>query len=135
MRKILIMVLAFGLLAVACSDSQEDAEAALCDNLADLGSAIQSAASLDPATATVDDVNNAADAIQSAWSDVESSAEDVDNIRLDNTESAFNDFESTVSGISGDSSIPDALTQVSQAAGTLQSQVDSINSELDCSSS
>lgn len=132
MRKALLVLVVFGMLAAACSESQEDAEAALCNDLGELTTAIQSASNLNPETATVDDVNAATDAVTSAWENVRDSAEDVDNIRFENTEAAADTFRDSVNNIEGESTLPEAYAQVVGAANALQTEVNTINSELTC---
>lgn len=134
MKRLAVFVAVLALVATACSDSVEDATDAYCDDLSTLASALGEVSSLS-ATSTVDDVQDIADDISDAYDDVVSSAANVDDAVTSEIDSARSDFQSSVSSISSDSSVADALADLQTAGQTYAAAVQSTLSKVDCSSS
>lgn len=131
----IVGTVALGIYAVSKEDSQANAQAAFCSSLSSLESDIDALLALDPTTASKDDYENAVDAIEDDWDDVKSDASDLASIDMNTLESAWDDFESAVKGVSDDSSVSDALDAVKTAAQSFASTVKSTLAGPDCSTS
>jgi len=116
-------------------ETKPEATSALCGSLAALESSVQALLALDPGTASKDEYQADVSAIEDDWNQVESDAQDVENAPTGDLDSAWDDFESAVKDVPDDSSVSDALDDVSQSAQALVSTAKSTASELDCGSS
>jgi hypothetical protein len=134
MKRFALLFAVVALVATACSDSVEDATDAYCDDLSALSTALGEVSTLN-ASSTVDDVQNVADNISDAYDDVVSSAANVDDAVTSEIDSARSDFQSSVSSISSDASVSEALTDLQTAGQTYAAAVQSTLSKVDCSSS
>ena len=116
-------------------ESQADAQAAFCSSLDTLESDVQALVALDPTSASQDDYESAVDSIQSGWDDVKSDASTLASIDMSTLDSAWDDFKSAVDDVPDDASVSDALGDVSSAAQSLASTVQSTLSGPDCGTS
>jgi hypothetical protein len=117
---------------VACGGpSVEDPEAALCEDLNALATALQG---LDQLTdqSTVDELEAAKADITSAYQAVQSSATAVGEARIGELETAYADYESTVDSISGDSTLGEAAATVGAASDNVAAARQQVFSALDC---
>lgn len=132
MKKLMALLMATTFVVAACS-STEDAVDKYCDDLSDLKSAVQDAGSL-TASSSVDDVNDASEKITKAYDAVISSASGVTDAVTSDIEDAQQTYVDTVNGLSGDSSVSDALSDLQTAQATYASSVESTLSQVSCSS-
>lgn len=117
---------------VACGGpSVEDTEAALCDNLNELATALQGLGQLS-ADSTVDDLESARADVASAYEAVQSSAADVQAARLDGLETAYANYESTVDSISGRDTLGEAAVTVANASEEVASARQQLYADLTC---
>lgn len=116
----LLAVLLTAIAALACGDdddvSTEDAEAQLCADLAALDTAI---ADLEGITAdnTVDELKVANQAVADAEDRVAESAQAVGEARIGDLDAAFEELDSAVTEIPGDSTIADAISSIGAGLG------------------
>lgn len=134
MKRFVLLFAVVALVATACSDSVEDATDAYCDDLSALSSALGEVSTLN-ASSTVDDVQKVGDDISDAYDDVVSSAANVDGAVTSEIDSASSDFQSSVSSISSDSSVADALSDLQTAGQAYTTAVQNTLSQVNCSSS
>ncbi len=98
--------------AAGCTQpTQQQAEAQLCQNLDDLGVALQNMQNLN-ATSSVGDIRAARDQAQSAMNNVRNSANQLANVRIDDLNTAYNNLDQTVQALPNDASVPEALQTI-----------------------
>ena len=112
----------------------DEATASLCSSLSTFESSVNALANLDPSTTTTTEFQTDVKTVQTNWDAVTAAAQDAKSAQMGSLDAAWSAFESTVQGISGDSSVQDAATTVSKAADTLASSVQSTAKSADCSS-
>ena len=117
------------------SQSKTDAVSSLCESLKTLDASVKNLTSLDPSSASKSQYQADVTAVQDDWNQVKSDAQAVQNAPTGDLDSAWDDFESAVKSVPDDSSVSDALDDVSQSAQALVSTAKSTASELDCGSS
>jgi len=132
----IVAAVALGIWVVQKNDeSKPEAITSLCSSLSQLDASVQALLALDPNTASKDEYQSDVTAIEDDWNQVKSDAQDVQNASTGDLDSAWNDFESAVKNVPDDSSVSDAVNDVSQSAQTLASTVKSTASEIDCGTS
>lgn len=116
-------------------ETKSEAVSALCGSLTTLESSLKTLTSIDTSTATKSEFDSDVTAVQDAWEQVKSDAQDVQSASTGDLDSAWNSFESTVTNIPDDSSVQDAVNDVTQSAGQLVSAAQTTASDVNCSSS
>lgn len=116
-------------------ETKSEAVSALCGSLTTLESSLKTLTSIDTSTATKSEFDSDVTAVQDAWEQVKSDAQDVQSASTGDLDSAWNSFESTVKNIPDDSSVQDAVNDVTQSAGQLVSAAQTTASDVNCSSS
>ena len=115
--------------------SKTEAVSSLCASLQSLETSLKALTSLDSSTATKGDYQADVTAVEDDWNQVKSDAQDVQDAPTGDLDSAWNDFSSAVKNVPNDSSVSDALNDISQSAQALVSAAQSTASEINCSSS
>lgn len=117
---------------VACGGpSAEEAEAELCEDLGELATALQGLNDIS-AQSTVNELEDAQAEIAEAYEEVQSAAADVEAARIDELESAYADYESTVNSISGRDTLGEAAITVVGASGEVAVARQQLYSDLIC---
>ena len=119
------------LVATGCGQSTEDAEAALCADLATLRSSVK-ALSETSATTTVDEFEQSRENVKDAWKDVQDSARNLSNDRADDLDDAWGDFEDTVNDIDDEDSLASAKADLRAGVAEFEDTKSEIYSGLDC---
>jgi hypothetical protein len=131
------MFLVAGVLILACAaagctqPTQEQAQAQLCQNLDELGVALQNMAALN-ASSSVGDIRDARDQVQSAMDNVRNSANQVANVRLENLNTAYNNLDQTVQALPNDASVPEALQTIQPEVQDVRDARQNLSTELNC---
>lgn len=102
-------------LAACGVPSVENAEASLCQDLNGLAGSLGNLAQLN-AQSTVKELETAKQDVVKAYSAVQSSADTVEAARLGDLETAYNDFDKTVSSISERDTLGEAAATITTAA-------------------
>ena len=116
-------------------ETKSEAVSALCGSLTTLESSLKTLTSIDTSTATKSEFDSDVTAVQDAWEQVKSDAQDVQSASTGDLDGAWDSFESTVKNIPDDSSVQDAVNDVTQSAGQLVSAAQTTASDVNCSSS
>ncbi len=131
------MFLVAGVLILVCASAgctqptEEEAQAQLCQNLDELGVALQNMAALN-ASSSVGDVRDARDQVQSAMENVRNSASQLANVRVDDLNTAYNNLDQTVQGLPDDANVTDAIQTISPEVQAVQSARQNLTAELNC---
>jgi hypothetical protein len=137
MKKLFLVVtsiLMLTVLAVACEEdepSEEEARAALCADLEQLETAVDTLLQLD-AQSTVGEVEAARDNVRDAVEDVESSAEDVSDAQVADLQQAFDDLDATVEDTQDDQTVEQVLDAVRTSAENVAAAEQQLFAELSC---
>jgi hypothetical protein len=115
-------------------ESKTEAVSSLCASLGTLESSVQALTSL-PSTASKDEYEADVTAVDNAWDQVKTDLQDVQDAPSGDLDSAWDDFTSTVKNVPNDSSVSDAVSDITQSAQALVSAAQTTASEVDCSSS
>jgi hypothetical protein len=118
---------------VACEDdpSEEEARAALCGDLQQLETTINTFLELN-AQSTIGEIRAARDDVGDAVDDVQTSAEDVDDAETAELEQAYDDFNETVDGISDDQTAQEAVDAVRASAEAVAAAEQQLFTDLAC---
>ncbi|WP_082122691.1 hypothetical protein [Methanoculleus sediminis] len=101
--------------------SEEDAEAQLCQDLEELGAALESMENTS-LRSSVGDIRDGRDQVRSAMESVRESAGQLANVRVDELNAAYEDLDQAVQ------SLPDDLTVV-EAIQTIRPQIQAVRDE------
>jgi hypothetical protein len=118
--------------ATGCGQSEADAEAALCADLASLRSSVETLRDTSRFT-TVEEFNEARENVRGAWADTRDSAANLGSKRTDDLDDAWEDLEDAIDGIDDDASLAEAKAEVATAIDTYNETANDIRSGLDCS--
>jgi len=126
------VVLILASAAAGCvQPSQEEAQAQLCQDLGQLGVALENMQDLN-ATSSVGDIRDARDQVRSAMEDVRSSADQVTNIRVDELNAAYDELDRTVQSVPDDASVPEALQTIRPKVQDVVDARQNLTAELNC---
>ena len=120
-----------GSLSACSSDSQSDAEAAMCSSIAAVKTAAAQVEGLN-ATSTVSEAQEAEKALDTALAGLKESAKDVNQADLSALESAGDDIQKAVSGVSGSDSLGEAATTVKASTTELNTALAEIENGVQC---
>jgi hypothetical protein len=128
-----IAILALLGVGVACEDdpSEEEARAALCGDLQQLETTINTFLALN-AQSTIGEIRAARDDVGEAVDDVQTSAEDVDDAETAELEQAYDDFNETVDGIEDDQTAQEAVDAVRASADAVAAAEQQLFTDLAC---
>jgi len=129
------LAIVIGVLGERGGESQEQAQESFCSSLSGLESSIESLTNLSPSSASKDDYQSAVSEIESSWDDVKTDAGDLTDVTTGELDSAWDDFKSAIDDVPDDSSVSDAISDVSQAADSLLTTTKSTLTGPDCESS
>lgn len=118
-------------IAACGGPSIEDAEANLCQDLDSFAGALSNLAQLS-AQSTVEEFETAQQDIVEAYQAVQSSADQVEAARLDELETAYNDFDQTVNSIPGRDTLGEAATTIATSAEDVAAARQQLYSSLNC---
>jgi hypothetical protein len=111
--------------------SQEEAEAAVCANLADVRTAADDVRALD-ASSTLDQAQAAEDALGTAVDDLKASVADVPNADASAIESAAQEISAAIADVSGGDTLGGAAAAVADMTNALAAVFGEMNNGLDC---
>jgi hypothetical protein len=129
-----IAVLAILSVGVACSEdepSEEEARAALCGDLQQLETTVNTFLQLN-AQSTIGEIKAASEDVGDAVDDVKSSAEDVDEAQTAELEQAYDDFNETIDGIQDDQTAQEAVDAVRTSAQNVAAAEEQLFTDLSC---
>jgi hypothetical protein len=131
----LTLVLIAPLTVIACGGddepTEEEAVAALCGDLQDLGTAAGQFDTLSGGS-TIAEVQDARDDVTAALDDVESSADDVSSASVDELQAAVDSLDTAVEGISDDQTIEEALAQLQGDIEAVATAGENLFTTLNC---
>ncbi len=111
--------------------SEEEAEAQLCQDLEDLGVALQNMENIS-VSSSVGDIRDAQDQVQSAMESVRSSADQVANIRVDELNAAYEDLDQAVQGLPDDATVVEAIQTIRPEIQAVRDARQNLTAELNC---
>ena len=120
-----------GSLSACSSDSQSDAETAMCSSIASVKEAANQVEALTP-TSTVSEAQEAEKALDSALADLKESAKDLNQADLSALEAAGDDIQQAVVGVSGNDSLGEAATTVKASTTQLNTALAEIEKGVQC---
>ena len=120
-----------GSLSACSSDSQSDAETAMCNSIASVKEAANQVEAL-TATSTVSEAQEAEKALDTALAELKESAEDLNQADLSALESAGDDIQQAVVGVSGSDSLGEAATTVKASTTQLNTALAEIENGVQC---
>jgi hypothetical protein len=126
------LVLALPLLLLGCGQpTTQEAEADLCTNLADLGNALGELSQID-ANSEVRELTQAKDNVAKAYQSVQDAAATVEAARLNDLQTAYDEFDKTVNDISGRETVGEAATQVASSMANVRTAREQLSAGLSC---
>ncbi|MBA7468647.1 hypothetical protein ES707_03899 [subsurface metagenome] len=126
------MVLILACAGAGCvQPTQEQAEAQLCQNLEELGVALQNMQNLN-ASSSVGDIRDTRDQVQSAMENVRNSADQLADVRIDNLNAAYEDLDQTVQDIPDDATVVEAIQTVRPKVQAVRDARQNLTAELNC---
>lgn len=125
-----VLILACG--AAGCvQPTQEEAQTQLCQDLGELGVALENYDNL-TANSTVEDIRDAEDQVTAAMEDVRASADQLADVQVDELDSAYNDLENAVQSLPDDMTAEEALQTISPELQAVRSERQNLLGELNC---
>ncbi len=126
------VVLILGCSVAGCvQPSQQEAEAQLCQGLAELGAALQNMDNL-TVSSSVGDIRDAQAQVQSAMENVRSSASQLANIRIDDLNAAYENLAQTVQSLPDDANVVEAVQTLRPQVQAVREQQQNLVAELNC---
>lgn len=119
------------LAACSNSDTQEDAESAVCTSVAEVKTAAAGVKSLN-ANSTIDEVQAAEKALESAITGLRANAADLQEADLAALESAGDEIQKAVAGVSGSDTLGEASASVQASTTALDAAVTEIENGVQC---
>ena len=111
--------------------SEEEAEAQLCQSLADLGAAVESMENTS-LRSSVGDIRDGRDQVRSAMEGVRESAGQVATIRLDRLNAAYEDLDQAVQSLPDDATVPQAIQTLRPYVQTVRAEQRNLYADLNC---
>jgi archaellum component FlaC len=138
MKKVMVGLLVMMLLvplviaAVGCSsESTEDKEKKLCQDLADLDTALKSVLDISM-DSSLDDLEANVKKVEDAWNNVVSSAKEVSSAQIDDLKKAIEDLLKTFDNFSSDTSISEALEALGANITAVENAWKQLTTSLNC---
>jgi len=129
----ILLAVLIGVLGTRNEPSKAESVNSLCSSLKSLESSVKTLTSL-PSGTSKNQYQSDVDAVQSDWSQVKSDAQAVQNAPTGDLDSAWNSFSSAVKNVPNDSSVSDAVDDITQSGQQLVSAAQSTASQVNCSS-
>lgn len=120
-----------GSLTACSSDTQSDAESAVCTSIAGVKTAAAGVRALD-ATSTVNEVEDATKALDTAIEDLKKNAEDLNQADLVALEAAGDDIAKAAVSVSGSDTLGEAAASVKTSATALDAAVTEMENGVQC---
>jgi len=136
MKKTGILFVAL-VLIVACAGagcvqpSEQEAEAQLCQDLADLRAALESMENTSLRT-SVGDIREGRDQVQSAMESVRESAGQVANIRVDDLNAAYENLDQAVEDLPDDVTVIEAIQTIRPQVQAVREEQQNLYDDLNC---
>lgn len=124
-----IVFMVMSLLLASCGPTVDEAKTQFCNDMKELGVAIQNAKALD-ANSTVDQTKEAQKQIEQAWDKVTKSAAQLKEVQLDATEDAYKEVKKTIDGISDDATLKQASATVKTSVAAFDVAYTAINTTV-----
>ena len=128
-----IVVVVLGIAAVACDDdeSEEDVTTTLCADLAELRAADAAFDTLG-ADSTLDEIRAVSETYEDALNAAIALAGDLADVRTEPVDAAYDDLAQAIDDISGDATIPEALTSIEDELVALDNAYEQAFANVDC---
>ena len=136
MKKMGILFVAL-VLILACAGagcvqpSEKEAEAQLCQDLGELGAALESMENTS-LRSSVGDIRDGRDQVKSAMEKVRDSAAEVANIRLDRLNAAYEDLDRAVQDLPDDATVPEAIQTIRPYVQAVRDEQRNLYADLNC---
>ena len=136
MKKMGILFVAL-VLILACAGagcvqpSEKEAEAQLCQDLGELGAALENMENT-TLRSSVGDIRDGRDQVKSAMEKVRDSAAEVANIRLDRLNAAYEDLDRAVQDLPDDATVPEAIQTIRPYVQAVRDEQRSLYADLNC---
>jgi len=128
----ILLVLILACAGAGCvQPSQEEAEAQLCQDLGELGAALDSMENTS-IRSSVGDIRDARDQVRSAVESVRSSAGQVANIRVDELNAAYENLDRAVQDLPDDVTVVEAIQTIRPEIRAVRDQQQNLYTELNC---
>jgi outer membrane murein-binding lipoprotein Lpp len=111
--------------------TQEQAQAQLCQDLVDLGAALDNFATIN-VTSTVGDIRDAEDQVTAAMQNVRQSAGQLATVRIDELDTAYNNLDNAVQSLPDDITAAEALQTLRPDLQAVLSARQNLTAELNC---
>ena len=111
--------------------SEEEAEAQLCQDLADLRAALESMENTS-LRSTVGDIRDGRDQVQSAMESVRESAGQVANVRVDNLNAAYENLNQAVENLPNDVTAVEAIQTIRPQIQAVRDEQRNLSADLNC---
>ena len=125
------LLLLGSLAACSNSETQEEAESAVCTSLAQVKTAAADVKQLN-ANSTIDEVQAAEKALDTAIAGLRANAADLEQADLAALETAGDEIQKTVSNVSGSATLGEASTAIQNSTTALDAAVTEIQNGLQC---
>jgi hypothetical protein len=120
-----------GSLGACSSQTQDQAESAVCASLAQVKTAAAGVKALS-ATSTVNEVESATKALSASITELKKSAADLNQADLTALEAAGNDIQKAVAGISGSDTLGEAASSVKTSTTALDAAMTEMSNGVQC---
>jgi hypothetical protein len=132
MKRYLGLLVALPLVLAGCAQpNTEEAEADLCTNLADLETALVDLSQINT-DSQVRELRTAKENVAKAYQNVQDSAATVEEARLNDLQTAYDEFDKTVNDISGRDTVGEAATSVAASMANIQTAREQLSTGLNC---
>lgn len=111
--------------------SEKEAEAQLCQDLGELGAALENMENT-TLRSSVGDIRDGRDQVQSAMEKVRGSAAEVANIRLDRLNAAYEDLDRAVQDLPDDATVPEAIQTIRPYVQAVRDEQRNLYADLNC---
>ncbi|MDV2482774.1 hypothetical protein F8E02_12380 [Methanoculleus sp. Wushi-C6] len=136
MKKIGVLFVALFLI-LACAGagcvqpSEEEAEAQLCQDLAELRAALESMENTSLRT-SVGDLRDGRDQVRSAMEDVRESAGELADVRVDELNAAYEDLDRAVEDLPDDATVVGAIQAIRPQIQAVREEQQNLYADLNC---
>ena len=129
---VLMLLVPLVMVAVGCSsESTEDKEKQLCQDLADLETALKSVLDISM-DSTMDDLEANVKAVEDAWNNVVNSAKEVTTAQMEDLEKAIDNLLNTFNNMSSDTSLAEALEMLTANITAVETAWKQLTTSLNC---
>jgi ElaB/YqjD/DUF883 family membrane-anchored ribosome-binding protein len=111
--------------------SEKEAEAQLCQDLGELGAALENMENT-TLRSSVGDIRDGRDQVKSAMEKVRDSAAEVANIRLDKLNAAYEDLDRAVQDLPDDATVPEAIQTIRPYVQAVRDEQRNLYADLNC---